>query len=69
MYLSAYVVYYLVSWRLARRFGLPTRVWIIAGICFSMGGVFGAKLLYDLQQPAFGWQRRGRLRQINQPLP
>ena len=44
MYLSAYLVCYLVSWQIARHRGLQTRVWVTAGICFSVSGVFGHHL-------------------------
>ncbi len=49
MYLIGIVLYFLVSWRVAKRSGLRRRVWITASVCYLVGMTLGAKLLFDLR--------------------
>jgi phosphatidylglycerol:prolipoprotein diacylglycerol transferase len=49
LYLAGIVVHFLVSWRIAKRYGLKRRVWIAASTCYLIGMMLGAKLLYDLR--------------------
>jgi phosphatidylglycerol:prolipoprotein diacylglycerol transferase len=48
-YLLGLVLYLLVGRRLAKRYGLRRRVWIVAGICYLLGMTVGAKALFDLR--------------------
>ena len=47
--LSGIVLHFLVSWRIANHCGLKRRVWIVVSVCYLIGMVPGAKLLYDLR--------------------
>lgn len=52
-YLAGIVLHFLIGWRLARRRGLRRRVWILAGLCYLLGMVVGAKALFDLREGNF----------------
>ncbi len=47
LYLVGIVLHFVLSWRIARRLGLPRRVWLTVSFCYLLGMLFGAKLLYD----------------------
>lgn len=47
--LADIVLHFLISWRVARRYGLKRRVWIAVSVCYFVGMILGAKLLYDLR--------------------
>jgi len=49
LYLTSIILYFVVSWRIAKRHGLKRRVWITAGICYMLGMTLGAKVLFDLR--------------------
>ena len=49
LYFAGIILHFLVSWRIAKRYGLKRRVWITASVCYLIGMVLGAKLLYDLR--------------------
>jgi phosphatidylglycerol:prolipoprotein diacylglycerol transferase len=48
-YLAGIILHFVISWRIARRYGLKRRVWIAASVCYLAGMTLGAKLLYDLR--------------------
>jgi phosphatidylglycerol:prolipoprotein diacylglycerol transferase len=52
-YLVGFVLHLIVGWRLARRYGLRRRVWIVAGICYLLGMTIGAKVLFDIRHGHF----------------
>ena len=47
LYLISIVLHFVVSSRIARRTGLKRRVWIVVSLCYLVGMVAGAKLLFD----------------------
>ena len=49
LYFGSMLLYFVISWRIARRYELRRRVWIAAGVCYMLGMTFGAKLLFDLR--------------------
>ena len=49
LYFTGIVLHFLVSWRIARRYGLKRRVWITASVCYLIGMILGAKLFFDLR--------------------
>jgi phosphatidylglycerol:prolipoprotein diacylglycerol transferase len=49
LYLIGIILHFLISWRIAKRHGLKRRVWIAASVCYLVGMLLGAKLLYDLR--------------------
>ena len=48
-YLTGIILYFVISWRIARQYGLKRRVWIAASVCYLVGMTVGAKLLFDLR--------------------
>lgn len=48
-YLLGSVLHFIVGRRLAKRYGLRRRVWIVAGICYLLGMTIGAKVLFDIR--------------------
>lgn len=55
IYLTAFLVHYVVSWRIARSSALEWRVWITVGALGSFSSVFGGKILYDVSHYQFNW--------------
>lgn len=55
IYLTAFLVHYVVSWRIARSNALEWRVWVTIGLLGSFSSVFGAKILYDVSHHQFSW--------------
>jgi hypothetical protein len=49
LYLIGIILHFLISRRIAKRHGLKRRVWIAASVCYLVGMLLGAKLLYDLR--------------------
>lgn len=49
LYLTGIILHFLLSWRIAKRHGLKRRVWIAASVCYFVGMILGAKLLFDLR--------------------
>jgi len=49
LYLIGIILHFLISWRIAKRYGLKRRVWIVVSVCYLVGMTLGAKLLYDLR--------------------
>jgi phosphatidylglycerol:prolipoprotein diacylglycerol transferase len=43
------VLHFILSWRIAKRAGLPRRTWIVTSLCYLVGMTLGAKLLFDLR--------------------
>lgn len=41
--------HYIISCLLAGRLGLRRRVWIAVSVCYNLGMIIGAKVLYDIQ--------------------
>ena len=54
-YLIAFLLHYLVCWRIARRSALRWWVWLTVSVLFSAGSILGARLLYDLSHSQFAW--------------
>lgn len=48
LYSLGIMLHFVLSRRIAKRTGLERRVWIAASICYLLGMMLGAKLLYDL---------------------
>jgi phosphatidylglycerol:prolipoprotein diacylglycerol transferase len=49
LYLTGIILHFVLSWRIAKRYGLKRRVWIAVSTCYFLGMMLGAKLLYDLR--------------------
>jgi len=49
LYLIGIILHFVVSWRIARRYGLKRRVWIAASVCYLLAMSVGAKVLFDLR--------------------
>ena len=49
LYLIGIVLHFVLSWRIARRHRLKRRAWIAASVCYLLGMMVGAKLLFDLR--------------------
>ena len=43
------ILHFVVSWRIARCYGLRRRVWIAASVCYLLAMIVGAKVLFDLR--------------------
>jgi len=48
-YFGGIILFFPIAWRLARRRGLPRRVWISLGLCYLLGMTLGAKILFDVR--------------------
>jgi phosphatidylglycerol---prolipoprotein diacylglyceryl transferase len=53
LYSLGIVLHFVLSRRIAKRTGLKRRVWIAVSLCYFLGMLFGAKLLYDLGHGPF----------------
>ena len=53
LYSLGIMAHFLVSRHVAKRLGLTRRVWIGVSICYLVGMIFGAKLLYDVHHSQF----------------
>ncbi len=53
MYLIGIVLHFVLSWRIAKRLQLKRRVWLTASVCYLLGMIVGAKLLFDLRHGSF----------------
>lgn len=53
LYLLGIALHFVLSWRIAKRTGLPRRVWMAAGLCYLLGMLLGAKVLFDLRSGRF----------------
>ena len=51
LYLVGVILHFVLSWRIAKCHGLRRRVWIAASVCYFLGMIIGAKLLYDIRHP------------------
>ena len=49
LYLLGITLHFVLSWRIARRSGLPRRVGLVTSVCYLLGMTVGAKLLFDLR--------------------
>lgn len=49
LYLVSIILHFVLGRRIAKRYGLKRRVWITASVCYMLGMVVGAKLLFDLR--------------------
>lgn len=49
LYLVGIILHFVLSWRIAKRYGLKRRVWITASVCYMLGMMVGAKLLFDIR--------------------
>jgi phosphatidylglycerol:prolipoprotein diacylglycerol transferase len=47
LYLIGIVLHFVLSRRIAKRHNLPRRVWLTVSLCYLLGMMVGAKLLYD----------------------
>ena len=47
LYLIGITLHFVLSWRIAKRYRLPRRVWLTVSLCYMLGMLVGAKLLYD----------------------
>ena len=54
-YTAAYLLSYVVYWRIARRCALSWRVWLPICMLSSTSGMVGSKILYDLLHPPWDW--------------
>jgi phosphatidylglycerol:prolipoprotein diacylglycerol transferase len=52
-YLLGFVLHFVIGRRIARRYTLPRRVWIVAGLCYVLGMTVGAKALFDIRHGQF----------------
>jgi phosphatidylglycerol:prolipoprotein diacylglycerol transferase len=55
-YTAAFLLHYVVCWRIARRYALSWRVWLPISILFSIGGVVGSRILGVLVYSPGDWQ-------------
>lgn len=55
LYLTGIVLHFVLSWRIAKHYGLKRRVWVATSLCYLLGMTFGAKLLYDLRHGPVDW--------------
>lgn len=55
-YAAAFLVHYVVCWRIARRYGLGWRVWLPISVLFSIGGVVGSRILGLLVYSPENWR-------------
>jgi phosphatidylglycerol---prolipoprotein diacylglyceryl transferase len=53
LYLLGITLHFVLSWRIAKRTGLPRRVWIVTSLCYLLGMTVGAKVLFDLRAGVF----------------
>jgi phosphatidylglycerol:prolipoprotein diacylglycerol transferase len=53
LYFAGIILHFVLSWRIAKRYGLRRRVWIAASVCYLLGMTVGAKLLFDVRHPPF----------------
>ena len=53
LYLLGIVAHFVIAHRAARRLGLRRRVWIAASVCYVLGMIPGAKLLYHTRVIGF----------------
>jgi phosphatidylglycerol:prolipoprotein diacylglycerol transferase len=53
MYILSILSHFLICDSIAKRLGLRRRVRIVAGICYMVGMILGAKILYDIQHAQF----------------
>lgn len=53
LYGMGIVSYFVIGYLIAKRLGLQHRVWIAAGVCYNIGMIVGAKVLYDVQHGGF----------------
>ncbi|MEN6575534.1 MAG: prolipoprotein diacylglyceryl transferase family protein [Phycisphaerales bacterium] len=49
MYLVGILLHFILSRRIAKRYGMKRRVWLTVSICYMLGMVVGAKLLSDVR--------------------
>lgn len=49
LYLIGIVLHFVLSWRIAKQYGLKHRVWIATSLCYMLGMMVGAKILFDLR--------------------
>lgn len=56
LYIFSIISHFLMCYFIAKRLGLRRRAWIIAGICFMVAMIVGAKLLYDIQNAQFDFR-------------
>jgi len=49
LYLIGIVLHFVIGRRIAKRYGLRHRVWIATGVCYMVGMIVGAKILFDLR--------------------
>ena len=55
-YASAFLLHYVVCWRIARRYALSWRVWLPISVLFSIAGSVGSRTLGVLEYSPQNWQ-------------
>jgi len=53
LYLLGIITHFIISHHFAKSLGLKRRVWIITSVCYLLGMIPGAKLLYDISYSNF----------------
>ncbi len=54
-YSTAFLIHYVVCWRIARHRGLRWWVWLSVNTVFAFGSIVGAKFLYDVTHSHLDW--------------
>ncbi len=49
VYLLGIALHFVLSWRIARHYGLQRRVWLTVSFCYLLGMIVGAKILFDIR--------------------
>jgi phosphatidylglycerol:prolipoprotein diacylglycerol transferase len=49
LYLTGIILHFVLSRRIARRYRLKRRIWLTVSICYMLGMIVGAKVLYDIR--------------------
>lgn len=49
LYFIGITLHFVLGWRIARRHRLRRRVWLTVSVCYLLGMIVGAKLLYDVR--------------------
>jgi phosphatidylglycerol:prolipoprotein diacylglycerol transferase len=61
-YAISIIIYFIICKKTAHRWGLRNRVYITASLCYIVGMVFVAKILYDIHHSQFNFQQLFSLR-------
>lgn len=56
-YAASIIIYFIICKKAAQKWGLHNRVYITASLCYIIGMVFGAKILYDIHHSQLTFQQ------------